>query len=173
MQPHLRGDGGAGAVETAVHVTIGHAGARRQVTFVCRRCGRKALADVVAIGHGSETFLNVAGSAERRARHDAEKEIDRTIARARCPGCKRRPPGALLRFLFPHLLLAAALGAAGLIFGHVQPWFQPDLNERDRQIALWLWPLLAVAIDLLILAPIALVQWRGTGSRVRWLDGGA
>ena len=55
----------------------------------------------------------------------------------------------------------------------MQPWFQPDLSERDRQIALWLWPLLAVAIDLLILAPIALVQWRGTDSRVRWLDGGA
>lgn len=157
-----------------MHVSIGQAaaGARRRVTFVCRRCGREALADVVAIGHGSETFLNPAGSAERRARDSAESEIDRTLARARCPGCKRRPPGALLRFLVPFLLLGAALVAAGVIFGHLEPRFEPDLSERDRQITLWLWPLVSAAIDLLVLAPIALIQWFGTDSRVRWVDGG-
>src|SRR6476469_9684718 len=88
--------------------------ATRRLQFSCLRCRHKQLADVTGIGEGVQSFLNSDGTAQRRAEQDAQKDIDRTIARARCPKCKQRNPGAVWKFLMPYLLMAAAFLLVGV-----------------------------------------------------------
>jgi hypothetical protein len=144
--------------------------AKRRVEFACKRCGHHALADVTGMGEGMQSFLNSDGTAERRAREDAVKDIDRTIARARCPKCKQRSPGALFRFLRPYLIMAACFLALGIVAGYAPTWFDMNMGESDRAICKWVMPLVLGGTVLLV-APLPIwIKWSTTDSRVKWVN---
>jgi hypothetical protein len=144
--------------------------ATRRVEFSCQRCGHKQLADVTGMGEGVQSFLNSDGTAERRAQKDAEKDIDRTIRRARCPKCKQRNPGALWNFLLPWLLMIAAFLLAGIVAGYAPTWFDMNMAQRDRDVCKWVMPLI-LGGSVLLVAPIPiLLKWSTTDQRVKWID---
>lgn len=59
-------------------------------TFRCAHCGYEARASVKGLGEGAASFLNADGTSQRRAREDAEADLQRTLDVARCPRCQRR-----------------------------------------------------------------------------------
>jgi hypothetical protein len=145
------------------------ASAEKRVGFKCERCGCQAQADVVGIGEGVQSFLNAPGTAEERARKDAEKDIARTIDRAMCPNCKQRNPGAVWRFWMPYLLIAAGGMALGVFLGYAPTWFDMNMRERDRDICKWVVPLIFFVSLLLVVPLSALIKWGTTDGRVKWV----
>jgi|JI10StandDraft_1071094.scaffolds.fasta_scaffold516279_2 hypothetical protein len=141
--------------------------------FTCQRCGFTGEADVTGLGQGVQSFLNSAGTAERRARHDAELDIARTIARARCPACKRRNPGVVRGFLMPYAIGVAVAIVAGVIVGYWPTWSGMNMREDDKAFLRWLCPLLLGGIALLVVPIQMFIRWQNPDARIRWLRSGA
>jgi hypothetical protein len=106
-------------IPVGYQTTSSKTGTRR---FKCKRCGHKQSAEVHGIGEGVQSFLNSQGTAERRARKDAVKDLDRTIKLARCPSCKLRNPGALLGFWTFFLYIFLFMLGVGIVFGFWPTW---------------------------------------------------
>ena len=114
---------------------------------------------VTGHGKGAETYLASAGTAERRGFADATRDLDRTIRLARCPRCKRRNPGALLRFVGFFAGICLAMVALGFIFSAV-------LKMGDMW---WLMPAILAGTSILITPAQMANRWRSLDERVRWL----
>ena len=156
-----------------MQIPVGHetfASTTQRTEFHCKRCGHRATADVVGIGQGMQSFLNASGTAQRRARTDATKDIARTIRTARCPSCKRRNPGALLAFWQPFLIVFAIAAVAGVVCGYLPTWADMNMAEHDRAICRWVLPLIFVGTAALVVPIQALVRWANLDARVRWVD---
>jgi hypothetical protein len=142
---------------------------RRTTEFTCARCGIHRKAEIVGVGEGAQSFLNSRGTAERRARIDAVRDVDRTIGRARCPGCHQRNPGAVFRFWLPYLIMVAICIGAGILMGYYPTW--SDMNMRDgdkaglREIVPWVVGVPCTLITLLV----GWSRWARTDKRVTWL----
>jgi hypothetical protein len=141
----------------------------RRADFHCRRCDHHQSADVTGIGEGVQSFLNADGTAERRARTDAVKDVQRTIRVARCPSCRQRNPGAVLRFFRPHLIALAVFIAGGFVAGYLPTWLDINMRQHDRDLCKWVCPLLIGGPAVLIYAFTMLAKWSGIDRRVRWI----
>jgi hypothetical protein len=125
-------------------------------------------ADVVGTGQGAQSFLNSDGTAEARARRDAEKDVGRTIDAVRCPKCKQRNPGALWRYLMPYFGVVALCAGLGFLCGIAPMVLNLNMNENDRAIAMWLMPLSIGGFSLLIVPFIFWIRWGSIEGRVQW-----
>lgn len=155
-----------------MRVPIGYettASTKREASFSCKRCGHRARATVVGVGQGMQSYLNSRGTAARRARADAEKDVVRTIRCARCPSCKRRNPGALLRFWQPFLIMAVVLVGVGFIAGYYPTWSDMNMSSHDKEICAWLMPLIFAGVVVLVVPFQALIRWGNLDARVKWL----
>lgn len=148
-----------------MQVTFTGASHRETRDFRCTHCGHESKAEVVGLGEGTQSFLNAKGTAERRAREDAQRDIDRTLAVAACPKCGQREGGAVrrwwLRALLPHLIgfvLVAVGGWIPLLFGL-------NMRERDKWLAAWVMLGIAVFVALIML-PSVFAKWSSTKRNV-------
>lgn len=153
-----------------VRITQAAATADGEGRFTCRRCGFTGIADVVGVGQGVQTFLNAPGTAAERARDAAERDVARTIARARCPSCKQRNPGVVRNFLLPYAIGLIAAFALGIVVGYWPTWSDMNMAEDDRAILRWLCPLIFGGTALLFLPLQMLVRWQNPDGRVRWRE---
>ena len=152
-----------------LHATLAATSASGEAWFQCRRCGHRQSARVTGMGEGAQSFLNTAGTAQRRAATDAVKDIQRTIRVARCPRCARRNPGATLRWALPHLVVVAAFFAGGIIAGFLPTWLDINMSDRDRDICKWLVPLLCGGTALMIVPLVLWTRWHGIDRRIDWI----
>ena len=127
-----------------------------------RRCHR--------LGEGAQSFLNSDGTAQRRAEEDAQKDIQRTLRRARCPRCHERNPGAVWSFLFPWLIMAALFMGGAIFIGYAPTWFDIAMSGHDRNICRWLLPLIMGAVLLIFIPFTVWRKWTTTDIRVQWVD---
>jgi hypothetical protein len=127
-------------------------------------------AEVIGVGEGMQSFLNPSGTAEARAHADAYRALDRAIRRARCPKCKQRNPGVMVRFLAGFVVAIVLAMAVGIVAGFYPTWSDMDMAESDRAVCRWLLPLLFGGV-LLFAIPIELAKRWPRDSRVRWLPG--
>ncbi|MBX3160528.1 MAG: hypothetical protein KF773_31475 [Deltaproteobacteria bacterium] len=137
-------------------------------TFRCRRCGHEQDAEVVGLGEGVQSFLNASGTAERRAAEDAQRGLDRTIARARCPSCKLRNPGVMAGFAGVFVAIAAGTMLVAIVLGFYPTWSEMNMSEHDKAICRWLMPAIFGGV-LAIVLPIELLKRWPRDAYVRWL----
>jgi len=137
--------------------------------FRCKRCGHRQSAEVHGIGEGVQSFLNSPGTAQRRARADALKDLDRTIKLARCPSCEQRNPGALRGFWMFFVYIFAFMLGLGIVLGFWPTWTGMNMGERDKAICRWLVPLILGGTAALIIPFHAMRRWGSLDRRVRWL----
>lgn len=139
-------------------------------TFKCGSCSHQRRASVTGLGEGVATFLNSEGTGARRAREDAMKDIDATLAVTACPSCGVRNRGALFRWWFRNL------GLPVIIFGAVMAGcaFAPmvfDLNMREEDQRIVVWVMLGIGLFVLaLMLPLPLsMKWSSVKARVTWL----
>lgn len=151
-------------------VTFSGASHREDRQFRCAVCGHEALAEVVGLGEGAQSFLNAKGTADRRAREDAAKDVERTLSVATCPECGHRDGAAVKRWwtraLLPHLLsflLIATSGWFPLVFGL-------NMRERDKWLAGWIMLGIALFVGLLML-PGVFIKWSSVKGGVSFEEG--
>ena len=137
-------------------------------SFRCRACGHRQNAEVTGIGTGMQSFLNARGTARRRARDLAERDIGRTIRFASCPKCGRR--SRYLRFMTPYLAMTAFLVALGFVFGYGPTWFHVNMRDEDKALCAtyvtW-----GFAIFALLAGGLPLwFRWASNDARVKWRE---
>ena len=137
--------------------------------FRCGRCGHEAIAQVVGVGEGISSDLNVEAhdTARSRARVDALRDIDRTIQAARCPQCKARS-GAGRWWLGQ---LGPMIAIMSLIIGVC--WLPTILSDNpgDQEqaaIAGWVMTGIIAVMAIPLFTLTLLSKWRSVDSRVAW-----
>lgn len=144
--------------------------ASRRLPFACGSCGHKQLADVVGVGEGVESFLNADGTAERRARADAEKDLARTLRLARCPKCGRRNGEAVYEFFSRPAVTIVGFTLLGAFVGFAPTWFGMNMRAHDKEMSQWLLPLLFGVSVLLVVPFSTLAKWSTIDARVKWVE---
>lgn len=152
-----------------MQITTAHDSIKERRSFRCAHCSHSAEAEVTGIGEGTQSALNPAGTAERRATEDARKDVERAIHDVRCQKCGLRPPGADMRFWRPWALMFVAFWVAGFIAGMLPTWLDLNMAEHDRRIAAWVLPLILGGTATLIVPIVVLGKLSVRDARVKWL----
>jgi len=140
---------------------------RETVDYRCRACGHRQRAEVLGIGIGQQTFLNASGTARRRARDNARRELKRTIRFAACPQCGKR--SRHLKFLTPYFAIIGLLVATGIIAGYAPTWFAMNMRDSDKEICRTY--ITGGFVIFAVLAGLLPMWWRWVHNdrRVTWL----
>jgi hypothetical protein len=150
-----------------IRITTSATSVRRRVVFTCVRCAARADAEVLAFGQGSQTFLNPDGAAVARAQRDAEREVGRTIAAARCPKCGERAPNAFRRYVMQYVWLTVLITALGFVIGYALLFLRGE-NEHALTFALVMTGI-CFLIGFLTSLFVCRSRWTSIDRRVTWL----
>jgi hypothetical protein len=150
-----------------IRITTSATSVRRRVVFKCVSCAAHAYAEVLAFGQGGQTFLNPRGTAAERAQHDAEREVDRTIAAARCPKCGVRAPNAFQRYVMPYVWMTVVVTGLGFVLGYALPFLRGE-TEYALTFALVMTGI-CFLIAFLSAFFVCRSRWNSIDRRVTWL----
>lgn len=144
--------------------TVEAAGKRE---FECTRCGHRQACIVIGSGAGagnSAFFLDKEGAMARassNATSAAAKDIDKTLALARCPSCHGRDRAAVrshwLGIVFGLLAMVGMLGGLSAFM----------YADKHDPVAFWISGVIG-AIALPIIASAMVRKWASIDSRVHW-----
>lgn len=137
--------------------------------FHCPGCGYEAEVAVTGAGEGTQSFLNAPGTAERRAKADAVRAVDRAMSLATCPKCSYRDPRATRNWWLGQMIPFTLTVAFIAFLGWIPMLCDLNMVERDKPIAGWVVTGIALAVALPFLFTIYL-KWHGATHGVRFPD---
>lgn len=140
----------------------------RRNSFKCAHCSHWQRAEVRGIGAGTISLLYDAEYARERAQTSAAKNGDRLLRFATCPKCGKR--GHRRAFAGRYALMFALLCGAMFLLGLLWPVFDHSLERGEAHVFRTWGPLFVNACIALIIAWVAIGEWRGIDKRVRWLE---
>lgn len=137
--------------------------------FRCGGCDYEADVTVTAAGEGAQSFLNAPGTAERRAKADAVRSLDRAMNLATCPKCGYRDPRAARNWWLVQLIPFVLLIAGIAFLGWIPMLFDMNMREADKPIAGWVVTGIAAVVALPYLFTIYM-KWQGATHGVTFPD---
>lgn len=140
----------------------------RRSSFKCAHCSHYQRAEVRSIGYGAVTALTDEEYARERAQINACKNGDRLLRFATCPRCGKR--GHHRAFVGRYALMCGVICAAMFLLGLLWPVFDHTLDPGEAHVMRTWLPLFLDACVALIIACVAIAEWRGIDNRVRWLE---
>jgi hypothetical protein len=134
--------------------------------FVCKRCHHGRSAEVSAMGHGMQLAMQEGGLSNDRARADLDRELDQTIATAKCTRCEQRNPGAAWQFWRPYVRNTISWIGIGVALS-----FWAALGTGEYVVTMFL---IGVAftsvVGMIVILGRGGLRWSSIDQRVEWLE---